>query len=130
MSTRTQTIVAALSTSLKTRTIPSERAARLPSMLHRNGLLQTLAFADSRKEDDWRSLASVLRAGLRPFTDTDLGVDLETGESTGLQSLAGLPTARYLRLQGLAIEVAGWIYRLTKARELSAARGAPTGGNP
>lgn len=105
--TRTQQIVAALGDNVTA----SENAARLPSMLQRNGLLQTVAFARSRK-DGWNGLIDDLQRGMEPFAS----VELEPGE------LANLPASNYLRHQLLAIEVAGWIDRLVRAKARADAR--------
>lgn len=100
--TRTQQIVAALTADKGV--TASENAARLPSMLQRNGLLQTVAFARSRK-DGWDKLIDDLQRGMRPFSSAELEPS----------KLAKLPAGDYLRHQLLAIEVAGWIDRLARA---------------
>ena len=93
----------------------SARLPGLPTMVQRNGLLQTLAFLDTKAKDGQGTtadghLVALLRAVLVEVGPSGLAGDLSSA------GLAKLDARRYLLLQELAIDVAAWTYRLVEAQ--------------
>ncbi len=118
LQTLDQRIVAALHPFQKELADGESRSESLPLMLHRHGLMQTIAFLESKENSD-QELANCLRTGIAATLATAKadGNTTSKKEKATVLDYSAMGFATYALHQEMAIRVATWMKRIASEEE-------------